>query len=117
MATYAELITASNNTALVSKIHVACFIAAETVRTEAPATANHANRLLWARQVFIDPGVEARRMALYDFATKQWTVLAQGDGWGNTGLLLSSGKLLLMGGGINGPADINKQVWVGTFGG
>ena len=69
MATYAELIVASNSPALVSKIHVACFIAAETVRTEAPATANHANRLLWARQVFIDPGVEARRMV--------WAVLAQ----------------------------------------
>ena len=57
----------------------------------------------------------ARYAATYDPATKQWTVLAQGDGWGNTGMLHSSGKLILMGGGINGPQDVNKQVWVGTF--
>ena len=50
----------------------------------------------------------------YDPATQQWTTIAQGDGWGNTGMLHSSGKLILMGGGINGPEDVNKQVWVGT---
>lgn len=26
-----------------------------------------------------------------------------------------AGRLILMGGGINGPQDVNKQVWVGTF--
>ena len=42
------------------------------------------------------------------------TVSAQGEGWGNAGMLHSSGRLILMGGGINGPQDVNKQVWVGT---
>jgi hypothetical protein len=58
---------------------------------------------------------EPRRAALYDFATKQWTVLAQGEGWGNAGTLLADGRLVLLGGGINGPQDVNKYVWVGTL--
>jgi len=58
---------------------------------------------------------EPRFAALYDPATKAWTKLDQGAGWGNGGVLHSSGKLILMGGGINGPADHNKQVWVGTI--
>jgi len=58
---------------------------------------------------------EPRFAALYEPATKAWTKLDQGAGWGNGGVLHSSGKLILMGGGINGPADHNKQVWVGTI--
>ena len=59
--------------------------------------------------------LEVRRAALYDPATKQWTVIDQGEGWGNTGVLLSDGRLVLMGGGINGPQDHNKQVWIGSI--
>lgn len=69
MATYAELIIASQNGTLTDKIKVACFIAAEVVRNEAPATTNHANRLTWAKQVFSNPDNEAKRMV--------WAVLAQ----------------------------------------
>lgn len=69
MATYAELLLAAENATLNNKIKVACFIAAETVRTESGATANHANRLLWAKRVFENPDTEARRMV--------WAVLAQ----------------------------------------
>lgn len=69
MATYAELIIASQNGTLTDKIKVACFIAAEVVRNEAGATANHTNRLLWAKQVFGNPENEAKRMV--------WAVLAQ----------------------------------------
>lgn len=58
---------------------------------------------------------EPRYAALYDPATKQWTVLDQGAGWGNAGMLHSSGKLILMGGGIASVADHNTQVWVGTL--
>lgn len=72
MATYAELITASQNGVLTDKIKVACFIAAEVVRTEATGTANHANRLLWAKQVYGNPAGEAVRMT--------WAVLAQNAG-------------------------------------
>lgn len=69
MATYAELITASQNGVLTDKIKVACFIAAEVVRNESGATSNHANRLTWAKQVFGNPESESRRMV--------WAVLAQ----------------------------------------
>lgn len=53
-----------------------------------------------------------RHAAVFDPATKAWTALTQGDGWGNTGMMHSSGKLILMGGGIDGPDQHNKQVWV-----
>lgn len=69
MATYAELLTASENATLNAKMRVAVIIAAEKVRTENGATANHANRLVWAAKVFADPVTEARRML--------WAVLAQ----------------------------------------
>lgn len=69
MATYAELLTASENDALLRKIRVACIVAAEKVRTEAVDVPNHANRLVWAKAVFQDPTAEATRMT--------WAVLAQ----------------------------------------
>lgn len=69
MATYAELLTASENSTLNQKIRVACIIAAEAIRTESGATTNHANRLIWAKAVFANPAAEAQRML--------WAVLAQ----------------------------------------
>lgn len=69
MATYAELLTASADEALVKKIRVACVVAAETVRLEADATQNHAKRLAWAKSVFESPETVAQRMT--------WAVLAQ----------------------------------------
>lgn len=52
MATYAELLQAADDTGLQNKIKVACFVAAETVRTEANNVPNHTERLKWAQQVF-----------------------------------------------------------------
>jgi hypothetical protein len=69
MATYAELLGASTDPTLNNKIRVAVVIAAEVVRTENGATANHANRLVWAAKVFDSPDSEAKRMI--------WAVLAQ----------------------------------------
>ncbi len=69
MATYAELLTAAATDALRQKVRVACIIAAETVRSEADATPNHANRMLWAKAVFMNPEAEGNRML--------WAVLAQ----------------------------------------
>lgn len=69
MATYAELLTAASNETLINKIRVAVVIAAEIVRTEDGSVLNHSNRLIWAKQVFINPDVEAQRMI--------WAVLAQ----------------------------------------
>lgn len=57
---------------------------------------------------------EPKSAALYDPATKQWTVLDQGEGRGNTGMIHSSGKLILMG-GMAPPEDHNKFVWVGAL--
>lgn len=69
MATYAELLLASENETLRNKIKVANVIAAEVVRTEANGTPNHDNRMVWAKTVFTDPEGTARRMV--------WAVLAQ----------------------------------------
>jgi hypothetical protein len=69
MATYTELLHCSEDPTLNNKVRVALVIAAETIRIESDATPNHANRLIWARQVFEDPTLLAKRML--------WAVLAQ----------------------------------------
>lgn len=56
MATYAEIYDiATTNSALRNKITVACLVAADTIRAENPATANHANRLIWAKRALEHP--------------------------------------------------------------
>lgn len=69
MATYAEILTAAADQPLADKIKVACFVAAEKVRVESAATANHVDRLRWAQRVFLNPAAEEQRML--------WAVLAQ----------------------------------------
>ncbi len=69
MATYAELLQASDNSGLHDKMRVAVIIAAQTVWSEVDTTPNHANRLIWAKAVFAAPDAEAKRML--------WSVLAQ----------------------------------------
>lgn len=69
MASYIELIGAYNDGPLRQKIAVACVVAAETIRTEDPQTANHAARLAWAKKVFESPTTAADSMI--------WPVLAQ----------------------------------------
>ena len=69
MATYEELLKASEDGLLNKRVRVACIIAAEDIRSENIATANHANRLTWAKGVFTNPNTEAQRML--------WSVLAQ----------------------------------------
>ena len=49
MATYMELRGLFNDSDLDNKIEVACIVAAETIRNEASETANHVNRLVWAK--------------------------------------------------------------------
>lgn len=68
MATYTELFGLHNNSALKNKVMSAVVIAAETVMNEDGGTANHANRLVWAKAVFANPSNEADRMF--------WAVLA-----------------------------------------
>lgn len=69
MATYLELYALQSNDGLRNKLAVACIVAAEAIRTEAENTANHANRLVWAKAAFADPVGEAKRM--------MWAILAQ----------------------------------------
>lgn len=69
MATYLELLQASNDSTLTQKIRVAVIIAAELVRMEPGTTANHVVRVAWAKNVFLNPEQEAKRML--------WCVLAQ----------------------------------------
>ena len=72
MATYTELYDLSNNSALKNKIAVAVVIAANMIRTESDQTANHVNRLLWAKGALENPLGEASRML--------WGALAQNSG-------------------------------------
>ncbi len=60
MATYLELISVANDSDLQDKVLVACTVAADTIRLEAPATTNHANRLLWAKSVYSNPRQASR---------------------------------------------------------
>lgn len=69
MASYDELLTAAGNTALINKVRVATVVAGTTIMTEADTVDNHANRLLWAKQVFQDPAAAGAKM--------MWPVLAQ----------------------------------------
>jgi guanyl-specific ribonuclease Sa len=72
MATYAELLTiatSSSGDALRTRVKVATIVAADVVRLEAPATANHANRMTWAKQAIADPNREADKLL--------WAILAQ----------------------------------------
>ena len=64
MATYTELYGLLSNSTLRNRIAVACVIAAEAIRTEDGGTVNHANRLTWAKAVFVDPASEASRMMM-----------------------------------------------------
>jgi hypothetical protein len=72
MATFDELLQASEDANLNKRVRVACIVAAEAIRGEAGATANHANRLIWAKAVFSNPVAESQPML--------WAVLAQNRG-------------------------------------
>jgi hypothetical protein len=73
MALYTELYQlALSDSTLRSRATVACVIAANTVRTEDPGVANHANRLLWAADALKHPAAWGERML--------WAALAQNAG-------------------------------------
>ena len=62
MATYEELRGLFSHGEMLNKVEVACIIAAETIRTEDGGTANHANRLLWAKAAFENPNQVREQM-------------------------------------------------------
>ena len=55
MATLLELRGLLRDNVLHQKVEAAVLIAANAIRVEAAATANHANRLVWAKQAFASP--------------------------------------------------------------
>jgi hypothetical protein len=67
MATLAELATlysrgTAQSDALLDRIKAAVLVSAEAIRVEAPATTNHAERLLWAKSAFSDPLARAHEL-------------------------------------------------------
>ena len=75
MATYDELRSLFSYDDLRNLIEVAVIIAAESIRNEDAGTANHANRLLWAKLAFNDPlGVSKKMMMAVLAANKDATV-------------------------------------------
>ena len=62
MATYEELHSLQSNAALMLKVETASLIAAHAIITEDGATANHANRMLWAKRASSSPRDMAKIM-------------------------------------------------------
>lgn len=77
MATLAELWTLLDNPALKEKVSAACLIAAEAIRVEDPGTANHANRLAWAKATYLDPVGAGRDVLKAVLAQNASATLAQ----------------------------------------
>ena len=64
MATYNELRQLYSHSDLTNRIEVAVIVAAEKIRTEASDTANHANRLIWAKGTFSSTRRAAEQMLM-----------------------------------------------------
>lgn len=78
MATYAELLNiATTDDGLKQQIKVACIVACDVIRAEVEATANHANRLLWARATLQNPDSAASQMVLAVLAQNRAATVAQ----------------------------------------
>ena len=69
MATYAELLQASESETLRNKVRVARIIAAEAIRNEPSNAPNKQNRMKWARSVLSAPDADVTALV--------WAVLAQ----------------------------------------
>jgi hypothetical protein len=69
MATYQEMHDLTHNTALLNRVMAAVAVLAEAIRGEAPATANHAERMRWAQQALRNVDGTARSL--------MWIVIAQ----------------------------------------
>lgn len=77
MATLTELSSLLNDPALTDKCRGAVLIAAQSIMVESAGTANHANRLKWAKKVFADPSGQAQLMLRAVLAANNAATLAQ----------------------------------------
>ena len=80
MALYLELLTLQENEDLNKRMRVAVTIAAVAVMTEVDTTANHVNRLLWAKEAFSSPDVMAKQMFRAVLAQNASATVAQIEG-------------------------------------
>ncbi len=55
MASYIELYNLSVNSDLRNKVQAACSVVANEIQLEASGSFNHENRVLWAKQVWLNP--------------------------------------------------------------
>lgn len=55
MASYEEIFSLYSDSALRNRVEIAILSVADQVRNESATTANHAARLVWARNVFVNP--------------------------------------------------------------
>lgn len=80
MATYLELEGLRTDDALFTRVRVATWIAAETVRTEPGGIPNHTERLVWAKDVFERPDIRAHQMFFAVLAANKDNTQAQIEG-------------------------------------
>ncbi len=62
MASYSELKLLFNHSTLITKVEVACIIAAETIFNEGSGIDNHPNRLIWAKTALSNSHATAVQM-------------------------------------------------------
>lgn len=77
MATYTELEEVGRDEGMRDKILAAIAVAADGVRTEDVGTANHAERLVWARQAMSNLGTERDRFLPMVLAANKSAAKAQ----------------------------------------
>lgn len=96
MATYTELRGLINDPTLKDRVSIALLIAAEAIRTEDAGTANHANRVKWAKKVLQDPDGNADDMLRALLAQNASLTVAQITGATDAGIQTA----------VNGAVDI-----------
>ena len=77
MATLTEINTLINEPAITEKVKSAVIIAAKDVAFEDEGTANHTNRLKWAKSALSDPNGMATRVTRYVIAANNTLTLAE----------------------------------------
>ena len=77
MASYEDLFSEYQSDVLLKRVAVAILIAADTVLNEVDTTTNHVNRLVWARDAFINPENFARRFLAAILAANNGATIAQ----------------------------------------
>ena len=77
MATYEEVFNLGSDSAFSNKVAVACCVAADGIRVEDVATANHANRIIWAKQALENPRTVAQNMHFAILVANKSATVAQ----------------------------------------